>query len=135
MRIDEVLAALRNADAAGDTEAAKHLAQVAKNFYREEEPEEEPTPKTEPKSGFLPSLEATTEEFKGGLGALAGKLGLMDTQKAEDYYKAQQEKSKAIFKPTEEGWTEAPVTKFKELLGGSIPYMACLLYTSDGADE
>jgi len=124
MRIDEVLAALRNADAAGDTEAAKHLAQLAKNFYQEQEPEEEPTPKTEPKSGFLPSLEATTEELKGGLGALAGKLGLMDTQKAEDYYKAQQEKSKAIFKPTEEGWTEAPVTKFKELLGGSIPYMA-----------
>ena len=29
-----------------------------------------------------------------------------------------------MFTPTEEGWTEAPVTKLKELFGGSLPYVA-----------
>ena len=133
MRLNEVLTALRNADAAGDVEAARRLAQLAKDFMQEEAPEEKPTPKTEPKHGFMPALESSYESLKGGLGALAGKLGITDPQQAEAYFRAQQEKSKQAFQPTEEGWTQAPLTKFGELVGGSLPYMVAPAVAGIGA--
>lgn len=133
MRLNEVLTALHNADAAGDVEAARRLAQLAKDFMQEETPEEKPTPKTEPKHGFMPALESSYESLKGGLGALAGKLGITDPQQAEEYFRAQQEKSKQAFQPTEEGWTQAPLTKFGELVGGSLPYMVAPAVAGIGA--
>jgi len=133
MRLDEVLRALRNADAAGDVEAATRLSQLANTFMQEETPEEKPTPKAEPKQGFMPALESSYESLKGGLGALAGKLGITDPQQAEAYFRAQQEKSKQAFQPTEEGWTQAPLTKFGELVGGSLPYMVAPAVAGIGA--
>lgn len=133
MRLNEVLTALHNADAAGDVEAARRLAQLAKDFMQEEAPEEIPTPKAEPKHGFMPALESSYESLKGGLGALAGKLGITDPQKAEEYFRAQQEKSKQAFQPTEESWTQAPLTKFGELVGGSLPYMVAPAVAGVGA--
>ena len=80
-----------------------------------------------PESGFLPALKAGTTELGGGISALMGKVGLKDEAKAESEYQAAKKRAAEIFKPTEAGWTEAPVTKFLELLGGSAPYMAAPL--------
>lgn len=90
-------------------------------------------PKAKPDTGFTGALKAGTEELKGELAALAGRIGLTDVEEAEKYREAQKKKAGEIFKPTEEGWTEAPVTKFKELLGGSLPYMAAPLVAGAAA--
>ena len=73
--------------------------------------------------GFKAAAAAGIERLKGEAALTAGKVGLMDTAEAEKYQKAQEEKARARFTPTEEGWTEAPLQKFKETLGGSVPYM------------
>lgn len=84
-------------------------------------------PAAQPESGFFPALKAGATELGGGISALMGKVGLKDEAKAEAEYQAAKQRAAQIFKPTEEGWTEAPFTKFKELLGGSLPYMAAPL--------
>lgn len=77
-----------------------------------------------PQGGFTPALKAGVSSLKGDIAALAGKAGLMDEAAAEKKIKEEAAYRAKTFKPTEEGWTEAPVTKVKELLGGSLPYMA-----------
>ena len=104
----------------GATEA-QVLAAARQQFAPKTVKEE---PKDEAQSGFFPSLRASTESLKGDIAALAGRTGLMDVEKAEKYRQEREEEAKKIFKPTEKGFLEAPVTKFKELLGGSLPYMA-----------
>ena len=123
MELSQVLQALRNADAAGDTEAAKRLAEIADGMIRQQQARPL-TPEAKPESGFMPALSSGIERFKGQAAALAGRAGLTDIDAAEAYYKAQEEKASKIFQPTEKGWTEAPLTKIGELAGGSIPYMA-----------
>jgi hypothetical protein len=74
-------------------------------------------------SGFFPALKAGVSGVQEAGYALAGRTGLMDeaaAQKAIEEEKAYQQR---VFKPTEEGFLEAPVTKTLELLGGSLPYM------------
>jgi hypothetical protein len=80
-----------------------------------------------PEGGFIAAAKAGATELGGGISALMGKVGLKDEAKAEAEYQAAKKRAAEIFKPTEEGWTEAPFTKFKELLGGSVPYMAAPL--------
>jgi len=122
MELSQVLQALRNADAAGDTEAARRLAEIADNMMRQ--PAARPAaPEAKPESGFLPALSSGVERIKGQAAALAGRAGLTDIDAAEAYYRAQEEKAGKIFQPTEQGWTEAPLTKLAELAGGSLPYM------------
>jgi len=75
-------------------------------------------------TGFKAAAAAGFERLKGESALTAAKLGLMGVTEAEDYQKQQQQKAAARFTPTEEGWTEAPFQKFKETLGGSLPYMA-----------
>jgi len=126
MELSQVLQALRNADAAGDVEGAKRLAQIAQQLASGAE--EPPRPKEkEPESGFLPSLKASTETLKGDIAALAGRAGLMNVQKAEEYQKAREAEAQKIYRPTEKGYLEAPLTKIGELVGGSLPYMAAPL--------
>ena len=81
-------------------------------------------PVATPKSGGVAAAKAGFQELKGDIAALAGRTGLMDVEEAAKYKAAQERKAQRIFKPTEENWLEAPVTKFSELLGGSLPYMA-----------
>lgn len=81
-------------------------------------------PEATPESGFLPALKAGTSELGAGLTALGARMGLLDQEKAAQSIKEAEEYQRKTFKPTEEGWTEAPVTKITELLGGSLPYMA-----------
>lgn len=80
-----------------------------------------------PDTGFTGALKASYEGLKGEAALLAGKVGITSLPEAEQYYAGQQEKIRKAFKPTEESWADAPLTKFKELLGGSVPYMAAPL--------
>jgi hypothetical protein len=121
MELSQVLQALRNADAAGDTEAARRLAEIAQTLMAQKPAPA--TPEAKPESGFMPALSSGVERIKGQAAALAGRVGLTDINDAEAYYKAQEEKAGKIFQPTEKGWTEAPFTKLGELAGGSVPYM------------
>jgi len=82
------------------------------------------TPKEGPKEGFLPALESGFKNLQADMAAVAGRTGIVDTDKAEAFRKQKQEEAQQIFKPTEKGWLEAPLTKFGELAGGSLPYMA-----------
>jgi len=84
-------------------------------------------PEVKPDTGFTGAAKSSYEMLKGEAALLAGKTGIMGLDEAEKYYAGQQEKARKAFKPTEEGWTDAPITKFKELLGGSVPYMAAPL--------
>lgn len=81
------------------------------------------TKEAKPETGFFPAMRGTFEEIKGQTALTAGKAGLMDLSAAEKYYKQQKEAAEKIYKPTEEGWSEAPWTKLKELAGTSLPYM------------
>lgn len=95
--------------------------QQAYALARQKYPEafEPPKPKD---TGFTGAFKAGVEELKGDIGALAGRTGLMDEAAAEKYREEKQRKAKEIFEPTQEGWSEAPFLKARELLGGSIPY-------------
>lgn len=75
-------------------------------------------------SGFKAAASASASRLQGEAALTAAKIGLMDPAKAEEYYKAKEEEAKARFTPTEAGWSESPFLKFKETLGGSVPYMA-----------
>ena len=81
----------------------------------------------QPQGGFIAASKAGLAGLKGDIAALAGRTGLMDEANAEKYIKEQEEYKKKTFKPTEESFFEAPFTKTKELLGGSLPYMAAPL--------
>ena len=84
---------------------------------------EEPKPKQDT-SGLKAAAAAGFERLKGEAALTAGKAGLMDEAEAEKYQKERVAAAQARFTPTEKGWTEAPFLKFRETLGGSIPYMA-----------
>jgi len=73
--------------------------------------------------GFKAAAAAGFERLKGEAALTAGKVGLMDEAKAQQEYEAAQKRAQARFTPTEDSWTESPFQKFKETLGGSVPYM------------
>jgi hypothetical protein len=79
---------------------------------------------TQDTTGFKAAAAAGFERLKGETALTAGKLGLMDVAEAEKYQKERQAASQARFTPTEKSFIEAPFQNFKELLGGSLPYMA-----------
>jgi len=74
--------------------------------------------------GFKAAMSAGATRLGGEFELLKGKLGIKSEAEAQKEYEAAQKRAQARFTPTEEGWTEAPFQKFKETLGGSIPYMA-----------
>jgi DNA-binding protein H-NS len=74
-------------------------------------------------SGFFPALKAGASGVQEAGYALAGRTGLMDEAAAQKAIAEEQAYQQRVFKPTEEGFLEAPVTKTLELLGGSLPYM------------
>lgn len=83
----------------------------------------QPAAPTQDTKGFKAAAAAGFERLKGETALTAGKLGLMDAAAAEQYQKEKEAAAQKRFTPTEEGWTEAPFQKFKETLGGSVPYM------------
>lgn len=76
-----------------------------------------------PEGGFGAAFSAGLSRLGGEAALTAGKLGLLTPEEAEARYKRQLEKARGIFKPTEEGWTEAPLRKLAETAGGSAAYM------------
>ena len=86
-----------------------------------------------PDTGFTGAFKAGKERLKGDIAALAGRTGIMDTEAAEQYRAKKERLAERMFTPTEEGFAEAPFTKFKELLGGSLPYAAGPLIAGVGA--
>lgn len=90
--------------------------------YLASQPKEAP-----PEEGFVPAVKAGISGLKSSAAALAGRTGAMDTERAKQIMAEEEAYQRRTFKPTEKGWTEAPVTKFTELLGGSLPYVAAPL--------
>jgi hypothetical protein len=89
----------------------------------------------QPQGGFIAASKAGLAGLKGDIAALAGRTGLMNEANAEKYIKEQEEYKKKTFKPTEESFLEAPFTKTKELLGGSLPYTVAPLVAGVLAPE
>ena len=90
-------------------------------------------PEEGPKSGFMPALKAGFSSLKEDAAALAGRTGIMDLPAAEKYIAEQEAYKKKTFKPTQESFTEAPLANIKELLGGSLPYMAAPIVAGGAA--
>ena len=112
------------------------------NYFDQFDPKEEEgknffdqfdAPKAKKDTGFTGAFKAGTERLKGDVAALAGRTGIMDVEKAEKYKKEREAEAEAIFEPTQETWGQAPVTKVKELLGGSLPYMAAPIVAGGAA--
>jgi hypothetical protein len=85
------------------------------------------TPEEQPKSGFMPSIKGAISDIKGAGAALAGRTGIMELPAAEKYIAEQEAYKKKTFKPTQEGFFEAPLANIAELAGGSLPYIAAPL--------
>jgi hypothetical protein len=81
---------------------------------------------TTAESGFMPALKAGVSGLKSSGAALLGRTGIMDAERAKDVMAEEEAYQQRTFKPTQT-WSEAPVTKGLELLGGSLPYMAAPL--------
>jgi hypothetical protein len=94
---------------------------VAQQLYPEAFGSAQPKQDT---SGLKAAASAGLERLKGQTALTAAKLGFKDIAEAEAYQKQQEAKAAERFTPTEQGWTEAPFLKFRETLGGSLPYMA-----------
>jgi len=82
---------------------------------------------TKADTGFTGAFKAGKERLKGDVAALAGRTGIMNTEAAEKYKTEKERLAEKMFTPTQESFAEAPFTKFKELLGGSLPYTAAPL--------
>jgi hypothetical protein len=95
---------------------------AARQLYPDAFKKEDDKPKQDTK-GFKAAAAAGFERLKGEAALTAGKAGLMDEAKAQKEYEAAQKRAQARFTPTEDSWTESPFQKFKETLGGSVPYM------------
>jgi len=81
------------------------------------------SPEAGPKSGGIAALKAGASSLKGDIATLLGRTGAIDQETAEKYIEEQKKYQARTFKPTET-FSEAPLTKFSELLMGSVPYMA-----------
>jgi len=91
----------------------------------------EPAPKAD--TGFTGAFKAGVENLKADIERVKGKTGIKDVAEAEKSAAAYEKKAGQIFKPTDEGWSEAPFQKFKETLGGSIPYMGAPIVAGGAA--
>ena len=96
-------------------------------------PQQPEQPKPEAEGGFFPALKAGYSALKSDVAGLAGRSGLMDLAEAEKYIAGEKKYQAETFKPTTESFAEAPLTNIKELLGGSLPYMAAPLVAGGAA--
>jgi hypothetical protein len=75
-------------------------------------------------TGFKAAMSAGATRLGGEFELLKGKAGIKSEAEAQKEYEAAQAKAAARFTPTEDSFAESPFLKFRELLGGSLPYMA-----------
>ena len=95
---------------------------AARQFYPERFKTESETPKRDT-TGFKAAAAAGFERLGGEFELLKGKTGFKSEAEAQKEYEAAQKRAQERFTPTEKGWTEAPFLKFRETLGGSVPYV------------
>jgi len=86
-----------------------------------------------PQSGGMAALKGSAEQIQADISRLAGKIGFKDVNTAEREAKQHEAEAARIYKPTEEGWMQAPLTKLGELAGGSAPYMLAPIAAGVGA--
>jgi hypothetical protein len=103
------------------------------NYIVQQDKFEKELAATKSDTGFTGAFKAGKERLKGDVAALAGRTGIMDTEAAEQYKAEKERLAEKMFTPTQESFAQAPFTKFKELLGGSIPYAAAPLVAGVGA--
>jgi len=96
---------------------------AARQLYPDAFKKEEVKPKQDT-SGFKAAASAGATRLGGEFELLKGKLGVKSEAEAQKEYEAAQKRAQERFTPTEKGFTEDPLLKFRELLGGSVPYMA-----------
>jgi hypothetical protein len=89
-------------------------------------------PEATPEGGFVPAIKSGVSGVKEAGLALLGRTGLMDEAAAQQAIEEEQAYQQRTFKPTEEGFLEAPFTKTVELFGQSLPYMAAPLTAAAG---
>ena len=77
----------------------------------------------QPEGGFGAAFSSNVEGVKSAGIALLGRTGLMDTKAAEEYMAEKEVEQRKIFRPTEKGWLEDPLTKTLETVGQSLPFM------------
>jgi len=129
MEISQVLQALKNADAAGDVEAAKELANIAKGLLAPALPEE---PKKKPEE---PTLGGQVKEFaKGvipgavGMGqtALTGLSALLPEAQEKAARQAIERGGEALKAPfaATPGYEDTVGRKFGEAAGSILPFVA-----------
>lgn len=85
-----------------------------------------PAAEAGPKSGGIAALKAGASNLKSDIATLLGRTGAIAPETAERVIEEEKQYRAKTFKPTET-FSEAPLTKFSELLGGSVPYMAAPL--------
>jgi len=118
---DNDLVALRDKNLNGmSDEGLRYLSSLGK-------PTAPAIPEEKPDTGFTGALKSSAQQIQADWERLKGRTGLKDVNLAEQEAKAYEKKAGQVFKPTEEGWTEAPWQKLKETAGGSLPYMAAPL--------
>jgi hypothetical protein len=86
-----------------------------------------------PQDGFKAAFKGGMQRLVGETALGAGKIGLMDKDKAVQFQKSQEEKSQGIFQPGAESFSEAPWQYTKELLGQSLPYAVAPLAAAGAA--
>lgn len=96
---------------------------------------EEKQPSEQPQSGGIASFKSALHDIAGQGALTLGKTGLMNSEEAQKLYEEHKGKSAGIYKATDEDWLHAPLTKFSELLGGSVPYIAAPIIGGLAAPE
>ena len=119
--INELFSALQKADAAGNKEDAKQLANMIRQAGGYSGPKE---PEVEPDTGFTGAIKGSAKQLQADFERLKGRAGFKDVKLAEQEAQKLEAEGEKVFKPTTEGWTESPWQKLKETAGGSLPYMA-----------
>lgn len=104
-------------------ETPEQALAVARQMYPDAFAAPQPQGPAKDTTGFKAAVGASAERLGGEFELLKGKLGLKDQAEAQREFEAAQVRAAARFTPTEKGWTEDPLLKFKETLGGSVPYM------------
>ncbi len=104
-------------------ETPEQALRVAARFYPEAFKLQEEKPRQDT-TGLKAAASAGFTRLGGEFELLKGKTGIKSEAEAQKEYEAAQAKAAARFTPTEKGWTEDPLLKFRETLGGSLPYMA-----------
>lgn len=83
----------------------------------------EANPPAPPQGGFKAAFKSAALGARQGLLGLGAEMGMGDFNATKEEIDRLERRKQSIYAPSQESWTEAPWTKFKETLGGSIPSM------------